>query len=309
VAGRINTNVNGLPALLCVDVEPDDREVAGDIDADWSATEPCLELVERFRDTARSNGVTAHVNWFVRLDPQIADAYGSIDHALDRFRDQLRQLRESGDGIGVHTHAWRNVDGSWIADHGNRAWVRHCVTGALEAFTRHTGQPPSMFRFGDRFLSNDVIRLISDAGVRYDMTIEPGFPSVRSMRGGEAATGSLPSYRRVPRHPYRPSRLDYRRPAHRLRPRPLQIIPISTGGDRPDILSRGKVHHLNLALDPARSQRISDRVIAHPESTHLAWVARTGDFAVAQYQTNFEANLDYLSRLGLHFLRPDEIWP
>lgn len=301
--------MNGLPALLCVDIEPDDREVEGDIDADWSGTEPCIERIERFRTASASRGHTAHVNWFVRLDPQIADAYGSIDHALDRHCDRLHELRESGDGIGVHTHAWRYIDGRWIADHGDKAWVRHCVTEALDAFTRHTGHPPTMFRFGDRFLSNDVIRSIADAGVRYDLTIEPGARRVPSMRSDEPALGSLPSYRRVPRHPYRPSRLDYRRPARRVRPRPLQMIPMSTGADRPNILSRGGVHHLNLALDPARSQRISDRIIAHPETTHLAWVARSGDFAQPRYRANFDANLDYLAGLGLPFLRPDETWP
>jgi hypothetical protein len=299
-----------LPALLCIDVEPNDREVAGDPAADWSATAPCVDLLEDFRIKASAPGAPVHLNWFLRLDPQVRDAYGRADYAHARFRSRWDSAEAAGDGFGVHTHAWRKRAESWIADHGDTAWVRYCVAESLDAFEQAHGRPARMFRFGDHFQSNDVVRYLERRGVRYELTLEPGKPAAPALREGECSTGGLPDYTGLPRQPYFPSRLDYRRPG-RWWPRRVRMIPVSTGcvdGDGVLPKSGGRYVHLNLAVDHVWMARICEGLLADPSTTHVCWVARTGDYAFPAYRANFRANLDYLAERGLRFVRPDEAW-
>lgn len=299
-----------LPVHLCLDVEPDEREVAGQPEADWSGTEPFLALIERFRADAGAAGFPVHLNWFLRQDPQVREAYGRADYAYHQFRDQWEQFRAHGDAFGSHVHAWHRLGDRWVADHGDRSWVGRCVEESLDAYEKVFGQPPCLFRFGDHFMSNDVVRRLERRGVRYDLSLEPGLKPVDVLKPGEAASGQLPDYCNLPRQPYAPSRLDYRKPA-RWWPRRIRMIPVSTGvADGEDVpgWGRGIYTPLNLALDTAWMTRVSDAVLADPATTHLVWVARTGDFGLPEFRANMQANLAYLAARGLRFVRPDEVW-
>lgn len=299
-----------LPVHLCLDVEPDEREVAGQPETDWSGTGPFLDLIEQFRADAGASGFPVHVNWFLRQDPQIRQVYGRADYAYHQFRDYWERALARGDGIGSHVHAWHRKDDRWVADHGDRAWVGRCVEESLDAYEQVFGQPPVMFRFGDHFMSNDVVRRLERRGVRYDLSLEPGLGSMKVLKPDERASGQLPDYTAIPRSPYVPARLDYRRPA-RWWPRRLRMIPISTGvadGDGVPGWGRGRPSPLNLALDTKWMTRLSDSVLADPAATHLVWVARTGDFSALEYRENMISNLAYLAARAAHLVRPDEVW-
>lgn len=299
-----------LPVHLCLDVEPDAREVAGQPEADWSGTGPFLDLIEQFRAEAGASGFPVHVTWFLRQDPQIREAYGRADYAYHQFRTCWERARAGGDGFGSHVHAWHRKDDRWVADHGDPAWVGRCVEESLDAYEQSFGQPPRMFRFGDHFMSNDVVRRLERRGVCYDLSLEPGLGSMKVLKPDEVASGRLPDYTAIPRSPYFPSRLDYRQPA-RWWPRRLRMIPISTGmadGDHVPGWGRGIYSPLNLALDTVWMTRLSDAVLADPATTHLVWVARTGDYGQPEFQSNIRANLAYLAARGLRFVRPDEVW-
>jgi hypothetical protein len=306
---REQATVN-LPVHLCVDVEPDAREVAGDPAADWSATEPCIELLEEFRAKAQRSGRPVHINWFLRLDPQITEAYGRADYAFERYRAVWERVLAAGDGIGIHVHAWRRHGDGWSTEHGDADWVVRCVSEGLDAFERCTGRRAPMFRFGDRFQSDRVMRLLEERGVEFDLTLEPGLPAEAAVRHEGRASGGLPDYRKVPRAPYFPSRFDYRRRARWFAPRDVRIVPVSTASTGDDVLSRrgGQFIHLNLANESVSARRLCEGLLASPQTTHLTWVARTGDFSYPRYAPNYRANLDYLAGRGLRFVRPDEAW-
>ena len=197
-----------------------------------------------------------------------------------------------------------------MADQGNRAWVGRCVDAALDTFECALGRPPTMFRFGDHFMNNDVIRRLDRRGVLYDLSLEPGVGAMERLKPEEKASGHLPDFTAIPRHSYLPSRLDYRRPAHWF-PRRLRIIPLTTGKDQGDDVpgwGRGLYTPLNLALDTAWMTRISDRLLADSSTPYLIWVARTGDYGKPELQSNIRANLAYLAELGMPLVRPDECW-
>lgn len=300
----------GLPVHLCIDIEPNDRQVAGDPDADWSATEPCLHRLDAFRTAAQASGRPVHLNWFLRLDPQVREAYGAADYAVRRYLSWWDRFAAAGDELGVHVHAWRKSADHWMVDHGNEGWVQDCVQESLDAFQSAFGRSARCFRFGDHFLSESIVRLLDDRGIRFELTVEPGLEANHGQRAGEEASGRLPDYRALPRKPYHPSHHDYRRRGW-FRSRRLWMVPVSTGCPTGDDVLPGhgaRYVHLNLAVDHGWMKRICEGLLARADTTHLCWVARTGDFAFPEYRSNFETNLDYLAGRGLRFVRPDEAW-
>ena len=274
-----------------------------------------MALVENtLRKPAADEGRRIHVNWFVRMDPQIADGYGRASLVAHRYRQALDAARLAGDEIGLHVHAWKKTtDGGWVADHADRAWVKYCVDSSWEAYAGAFGRKPRSFRFGDHFLDADVVRQIDWLGVTFDLTVEPGIAAIPGMRHDEAATGQLPDYTHFPRSPYRPARSDFGKRG-RWFPRGLVLIPVSTGCvDGPDVApAPGNGHqfeHLNLATDPTRAQHLFNRLRANRQDP-IVWVARTGDYGFPEYQDNFATNLRLLAahpdRAEFAFVRPDE---
>jgi hypothetical protein len=64
--------------------------------------------------------------------------------------------------------------------------------------------------------------------VRFDLTVEPGAPPLPTPGPGERASGPLRDYYPVPRTPYVPSLLDFRRPERRGS-RAIRMIPLTSG--------------------------------------------------------------------------------
>ncbi len=297
--------MKALPVLLCIDVEPNDRQVAGDPATDWSATPPCLEMLDRFRTSVQqSTGNPVHLNWFLRLDPQIAEAYGSAAYACSRYATQWRDYRAAGDEIGLHVHAWRRSGRTWTTDHADPEWVRHCAAIGIDSYREHFLETPRSFRFGDRFLNSEVVDLLEREGVSHDLTLEPGHPAQELT--WDRATGLLPDCRHMPRTPYQPCPFNHLQRGS-LRHRRLWMVPVSTG--RPRWFRRTR--HLNLGVRPDDMRRVFDNLVANATTTHISWVARTGDFANPTCRSNFFASLAFLMehprRSAFRFVRPDEL--
>jgi hypothetical protein len=120
-----------IPVVVCVDVEPDARVFDPDDAPDWIGFERCVERLPALRERLESaTGAPVALTWFVRMDPQVAQAYGSPTWAAETYADQFAELLEGGDQLGLHTHQWRwdpNA-GEWIADYEDPVWAEHCLT-------------------------------------------------------------------------------------------------------------------------------------------------------------------------------------
>jgi hypothetical protein len=220
-----------IPISLCFDVEPDERCINPNRRAPWSGFEDLFGQIRlRRKLLEEAVGSPARFCWTLRLDPQIELTYGSADWVVKEYRSILDQLIAEGDEIGIHTHAWRwDTDSQkWIGEHENDAWVEHCVRLSCETYEKCFGQSARVFRFGDRFMSNKVMRILEELGIVCDLTPEPGHIAVRRLAAGELTTGWIPDYRTVPRSPYQPSRFDFCKPA-RFIPQKIWILPLSTG--------------------------------------------------------------------------------
>lgn len=196
-----------VPVVLCVDVEPDLRVVDRDDPQPWRGFERFAERVPALRErVAAIAGAPPVITWFLRMDPQVAETWGSATWVAEAHGDALAELVASGDELGLHTHTWRwdGGAGTWVADFEDREWADHCLAMGLDAFESAFGRPCLAHRGGDRFLCDAMLARLGQAGVKVDLTIEPGWPP-GDPSGEGLSTGTLPDYRRVPRRPYRSS--------------------------------------------------------------------------------------------------------
>jgi hypothetical protein len=195
-----------IPVLLCIDIEPDARLVDRDHPEPWHAFERLVPRLEEVRRRlADFTGAAVPITWLIRLDPQIAETWGSPTWPVETYRDVLTELEERGDEIGLHTHLWRWDQGAaeWVTDH-DPEWSGHCVDMALEAFERSFGRPCRVHRGGDHALTGEMLARLTAAGVKVDLTVEPGLPPIIPTGAGRII-GRPPDYRLAPRRPYRSS--------------------------------------------------------------------------------------------------------
>ncbi len=285
-----------IPVILAIDVEPDARLVNRYAPEPWIGYELSQRYLRDLRPRLEAlTGAAAHLSWFLRLDPQVAQSYGSATWVVDRYRDHIEEIQQHGDEIGVHPHAyrWLEDEGTWLNDYGNQAWVDTCLRVSLEAFEAALGRPCRSMRYGDRWMNTPTVNLAEELGICYDLTVEPGAPALPTPMPGERGSAPLPDYYRVPRHPWTPSAEDFRRsaPARRIR-----MIPLTSGhlrlGLRPRrhlrrLLANGIRHRRQdtpLSMwrswtGPNTFDRMLDRALAAQSRPYLAFAIRT-DFAL-----------------------------
>jgi hypothetical protein len=266
LGGRVRRRLRRpLPLLICIDVEPDERQVDPDRPS-WAGFERLFERAGELRSRIASlaDGPTV-INWFVRADPQVAHVHGSAGWAFVHYADEWGKLRGQGDEIAIHAHAWRLEDDgtTWFIDHGNPAWVRQCVQLAIDSYRDAFGNGPNSSRGGDRFLNGEVIDLLERSGVTADLTVEPRMRAVAGVGDDARSTGSLPDYTTAPENAYHPAIADFLTPA--AGERRLAMIPLTSGG--PEVLYPWMDAH-------QFSERLNER-LADGEISHLAFALRS----------------------------------
>lgn len=299
-----------IPIIISIDVEPNGIFIRPDRPDPWTGFESAHEFFSGYREriTAATEAPARFV-WLFRADPQIEMAYGSPEWAFHHYARIIEDLEKSQDSLGVHPHAyrWEQTIKKWLIDHGNQEWVNHCVQMSFTAFENSLGKKPDSFRFGDRWLNNETLTLAESLGARFDLTVEPGHPSVPTLRGRAPFTGVIPSYTGAPKHPYRPSLADFR-VADPNRKDGLWAIPISTTTMSHELSVLRKLVYrffdaeklrpvhltLFLNLDPGFFGRSINYLLKSLESPHLSLKVRTDSFIKPDQRRNVEENLQCL---------------
>ncbi len=155
-----------------------------------------FEHMRQWRARAEEvTGASVRLNWFFRMDHQIERCYGSASALAERFPTFLDAMREHDDGIGLHPHAfrWSATDRSWYSAYDSDWLVENLHIG-VRAFHDTFGSGPRLLRYGDGVLTNEVVDAAERAGVRFDLTLEPGRPTRPLSEPGEYANGLLPDW-------------------------------------------------------------------------------------------------------------------
>ena len=216
-----------IPVVMCIDVEPDERLTDPSVRCDWSGFERTFEFFHKLRPRLETKTDSpVHFSWFIRMDPQIQTTYGSASWAVTRYRPVIERIKQAGDAIGLHTHAWRWNESlnAWQADFASPDWIEFCLRTGFESFRKSLDERCIYHRFGDRWMNNAALGLLEQLGARVDLTLEPG----QTGHMNEPFVGRYVDCSQAPQHPYRPSRKDFRKAGSYLR-RNLWIIPLSIG--------------------------------------------------------------------------------
>jgi len=300
------------PMLVGFDVEPDGLNIPRHEMRRWTGFERSLELVTPLRDRLEKiTSMPVHFSWYLRMDPQITDVYGSTTWVAETYGAELAALSDHGDELGLHPHAlrWDSRADHWLTDVDSQAWVEDCVRRSFEAYERAFGRACRSHRFGDRFMSNAIVRLLRDLGVAVDLTLEPG----RGPQSDPYVNSLIPDQTDVPRRPYHPDPSDFKRPTNDAGD-DLWMFPLSSANPDPalPIWRRGgrRVRHVGQPLHrpvllwaPWPSKVLWDIVTRDVESkalTVLPFMIRADTLLNDDWARQFEAHMAALAehRLG-----------
>jgi hypothetical protein len=288
-----------LPVVVCLDVEPDLRVLERGVAGRWAGFEELLPRVDSLRGrVADLTRAPASFSWFLRMDPQVADTFGSPGWAVEHYATTLAELESHGDELGVHTHTWRWDGGAdtYVRDH-DPAWEEHCVDVSLRTFETAFGRPCPAHRAGDRIMTGGMLRSLEAGRVAVDLTAEPDTPPQGGLEPGEIVTGVTTDYRGVPMTPYRSSPDAFPAADPAARSGPL-LIPLTSGLLGAD----GALKPLNLYLIPSLFARRLLRVTRMASPPVLAFSIRTDPGAVRAW-SYIRRNLEHLARLpGVRFV-------
>lgn len=280
-----------IPVVICIDVEPDRRLIDHHQRLPWRGYEETFEVFSSLRERmAKQISRPVHFTWFYRMDPQITETYGHAGWAVSQYPRYFDKLVGLQDEIALHVHAYRWDAGrtTWIVDHGNQDWINYCVMSSVEAFGKATQLTCRSFRFGDRWMNTETLKLLESLGIQYDLTIEPGKEERPALVLSEGFTGKIPAYHGFPLMPYKPS-LDNIRSPDPLGTRTIWEIPMSTGTLYGPLriavgaywklfkshLEDPLTHALYLSMPPLVLGHAVDRILDSLARPYLTFVLRT----------------------------------
>jgi hypothetical protein len=252
------------------------------------------------------------LNWFARFDRKMERAWGP-DWVPQAWL--LNTAHSNGDFIGIQVHLWKWQEGKgWYNDSGNADWRTECLNSAIEGYRGLLGEAPTASRFGDRTLLQRDIQPLRDAGIHYDLTLEPAYP--QGKKSSRVAVSD--DHREIPRKPYRPSPLDFLQPQMSALPagQDLWIMPL-TVTKRPQwvrvqgapFIVRARLA-LNMVLSPRGvwAQISSELNRDSPEPIVIA--LRSGDLADPFLLANLRLLLENLAQAprlpNVRFVAPDQ---
>jgi aromatic ring-cleaving dioxygenase len=220
-----------IPAIWRIDVEPDEQQPEVG-QKPWQGFVSVATLAEELRERLASrSGHAVHPTWFLRLDPDIERCFGQVDFVVHQHRDLLDRLVGHGDPLGIHVHPyrWDEKRSAAFADHADNAWTTHCLRVAVDAFAYCFGEPARRCSQGGYFLTETILDAAIAAGIKVDVTAEPGLPpKTADPSFGAYATAPSGDFRDCPRRPYYPSRDRLALPSSSLADaRPILIVPLT----------------------------------------------------------------------------------
>jgi len=254
-----------VPFILNVDVEPDERDVErGENPSipgfDWLGSF-LVSMRHRLADTLQT---PVRYVWHVRVDPQIAEAFGSLDWILRRYEQEFAEFLDAGDEVGVHPHfyRWDDEHECWFVDDGNQVWLDEVLAGAFDGYERFFGRPCEILRMGDGFTSQATMRKAEELGTKYELTPEPDTTPERLEWFPERHTGVFPDCRGMPSDPYHPSSADWR-VSDPTRTGAMTILPISTGQLPPEWFPDPAIARVKRAVKRLLGMPVGERQFMH----------------------------------------------
>ncbi|HUF72634.1 MAG TPA: hypothetical protein VMR74_07030 [Gammaproteobacteria bacterium] len=229
---ELSASSRKIPVVFCIDIEPDEFFVDRVNPKPWAGFEFSHGYLQKARTRFEAvTGQPVRFNWFLRMDPQVAIAYGDAAWPAQRYAEFFQEYRGAGDEIGlhVHTYRWLDDDNAWLDDCGNPEWITQCLRSSSDSFKAAFGTQARSIRFGNYWLSTAAVNEAEALGFEIDLTIEPGL-NASKWQGGKKPrqTAAVPDYYRVPRFPYVPSRINFKKVGDQGDARSIMMMPLTS---------------------------------------------------------------------------------
>ena len=298
-----------IPILIIIDCEPDPRRPQPETADRWLGFENLFGFLSEQRQLlAERTSSPARFSWFWRMDPQIEVVYGSARWPIETYGSLIKTAEEHGDEVGLHIHGWRwdAAPAKWVVDHGNDAWMEHCIRSSFSEFERSFNRRCETVRMGDGWYSNQATAMLERQGARIDLTLEPDMPATPSLVQEETATGLIPDRSGVPHKVYHPSLRDFRATDQDGVAR-LWMLPVTTGRAPkrrrgwakflPKMLAPPETElvQLNLSHSPRRFVPIFEHAISQGDRPYAAICSRS-DGGHPRSLKAIERNIRYMLR-------------
>ncbi len=291
----------------------------------WRGFEKGVRLLSDLRQQiGMRTGAVPHFSWQFRADSQIERQYGTPGWAFDHYHTEISSLKQAGDDIGLHQHAyrWNEGKGSWTEDYGDQAWMEDVVSTGFETYREAFGRTPDTFAAGVTWTNTELVNLVERLGAKYDTTAAPRRNKPYPVELGDFSA-EPPDTNRMPLHPYHPSIENFLLP-DKQRQTKLWIIPLTTGRQ-----SAGGMIKRNLRRISGRLRRhevttklylqspieylspVFDTHSGDNEPSHFTLDIRTDAFRTFKNRFRIKRNINYLTSperpWKLVFMTPEEL--
>lgn len=205
------------PIYFCIDVEPDEFSPALPGFSVDNVSEAFRRIKARRARMEDATGAKVNFGWNVRLDRLIETKGGDAAAIVKLCEDEFAEVIDQGDHIGLHIHVFEqmNEKDKWRANYAERTLIEDTIDFSIATYNQTFGKKPRSVRMGDMWLGQCVIDRLEEAGVEYEVSLEPCMrPSfLEGSYPGTNSRGLRPSTMSAEFLPYHPDKKNYLKPA------------------------------------------------------------------------------------------------
>ncbi len=171
------------------------------------------QMKERLKNIHDTAGKEPVLTWCLRVDHQIRKIHGSYSYILDKHKNFLLHLEQSGDELAWHPHFW-NYDEharTWYQECFDVDWQIAMLEEAHAAYQKALPNRARTVRMGWDYHNNRTFATLQRLGVELDFSAIPGMkidPKTKQQR-----SVNFFDWYHSPNRPYTPKLSDYRREA------------------------------------------------------------------------------------------------
>lgn len=303
------TNQQTLYIVIGCDTDPDRVGFLDNVPSDTLTWRGMLSGIPRLKSAvAHLTDGDEHApvfTWLLRVDEQIRRVHGEYAWVLRQHRAFLEELESSGDELGWHPHFWRFEESAhrWYQDAIDVQWQIEMLKSAHADYVRVLPGRAKSVRMGWDYHNNSTLAMLAELGVLVDFSAIPGMSTMPQSIPRHPE--NLFDWSTTPRHVYRPSTSDYRRPV-RGSESPLSLL------EAPNTVSTSRVWGMISGLQLARKMRDPAQLwSAMRRPTY--WINMTGRAnlfrpVLSSLRNSIRRSPDR-SHLFVSYFHPDELLP
>lgn len=176
-----------IAVTLDIDMDYDVGQHFDEMEATFIPIQQCLQEFPEIKTT-----------WFIRIDSQMEEFYGSPTYVFEKHADKIAWLRSNGHEIGWHHHAYKYDGARWVQEVDEDV-----ICGQLKRYGRIALDAGiKVARMGWGFQTNKTLSVLNEMGFWVDSTAIP--------RPQYLWNSLICDWSVSPQSPYHPSVHDYR---------------------------------------------------------------------------------------------------